>query len=363
MPNIVIVGGGAAGIAVAQNLEKARPALPKDWKVVVVDRRNYYWHLPAGLRAPLDDETRTQATIPFDKVFKAESPASITMAEVTKIDESSVYLNADGRESTLDYAFLVIATGQTWSKELNLPEAREEALQKLKKQGEQIEAAKDIIVVGGGSAGIELAGEIAQKYGRSKHVTLVHHGRKLLNDIYPDKLRDRLQSQLVQLGVTTKTGVSIELGADAGEVTLSDGSKINTDLVFETIGGSPNCELIKAFDPSALSSKGYITVTKTFQFPQHPRLFALGDIADLNEQKQVAKVPGHASIVAANLLFLSRGSKSAKEYKGQRELIIVTVGKIGGAGWLFGLNVGARVSSMIKSKGLFISQVRSQLGY
>lgn len=363
MPNIVIVGGGAAGIATAQSLEKARPALPRDWKVIVVDRRSYYWHLPAGLRAPLDEEVRSQATIPFDKVFKKGSPASILKAEVKKIDDSFVYIDGENQDSKLDYAFLVMATGQTWAEELNLPIAREQAIEKLTEQGAQIAKANKIIVVGGGAAGIELAGEIAAKYGSSKHVTLVHRGRKLLNDVYPDKLRDRLQAQLNDLGITVKTGSTIALGSKAGEITLSDGSKVHCDLIFETIGGSPNSDLMKSYDSSAVSQKGCVTVLNTLQSSKHPRIFAVGDIADLDEQKQSAKVGGHASVAAANLVSLVRGGKATKEYKKPRELIIVTVGKSGGAGWLFGMNIGQRISSTIKSKGLFISQARAQLGY
>lgn len=363
--HIVILGGGPAGIAAAQALLKNTPALPTDYKIIVIEKRDFYWHVVAGLRSPLDEKLRNEATIPYDRVFKGVTQATVVRANVTAFDAASVHTDASGDHSRIPYQFLILATGRIWSKELYLPIDRTEAIETLRAQGDQIAAAKRILVVGGGSAGIELAGEIAEKYQglKEKEITLIHRGRKLLNDIYPNKLRDNLQRQLETLGVIVKNGEEADPGVQAGNVTLKSGATLTCDLVFETTGGRANSDLIKKFDPAVVSTNGFVKVDQTFQLPGHPNIFAIGDIADLPEQKQVAKIKDHAPVVAMNIVSLIKENKTAKVYKPPSELIIVTVGRKGGAGLLFGSSVGSFIASNIKSKGLFVSPTRKTLGY
>ncbi|CCG82077.1 putative Amid-like NADH oxidoreductase [Taphrina deformans PYCC 5710] len=365
MPEIVIIGAGPAGIQLAQALEKNKPALPSDVKITLIDKRDYYYHIVAALRSPVEPQVGEQATIPYDRVFKNSSRARIVKAEATKIDETYVYTDASDVNAKIAYAYLVIATGSSWAQQLNLPNARTEALKVLQDQGADIAAAKKIIVVGGGAVGTELAGEIAAKYSgqKAKDVTLVHRGSALLNDVYPAKLRKNLKSQLESLGVHVLTGISVEGELQAGQVTFSNGQSQSCDLIYSTTGGKPNSRLIKDLDASAVSTNGSVRVEKSLQVVGHPKIFALGDVADLKEQKQVAKIPGHVAVVAMNLVSLIKENKTTKKYDGQRELIIVTVGKKGGAGWLFGWNIGSFMAAMMKSKGLFLAPTRKTLGY
>ena len=76
-----------------------------------------------------------------------------------------------------------------------------------------------------------------------------------------------------------------------------------------------------------MNDRGYVKIRPTFQLQEHPDIFALGDIVDWNEQKQMAKAWGHAPIVADNVgAYLS--GRTLKQYKGSIEMILITNGKV-----------------------------------
>ena len=168
----------------------------------------------------------------------------------------------------------------------------------------RIKAAKNILVIGGGAVGIEIAGEIAATYPKSdgKKITLIHRGKQLMNDTYNDKFRKGLRTQLLDLGVNIHLGDALEGDYNFEEthgqtLTTVGGEKFeNVDLVIQATGGKVNTDLLKGLVPNLISSNG-VKVKPTFQLEGHDNIFALGDVANLPEQKQVAKVSSLDSYV------------------------------------------------------------------
>lgn len=62
----------------------------------------------------------------------------------------------------------------------------------------------------------------------------------------------------------------------------------------------------KSLGLDALNSHGEVRVRSTFQMVNHPRIFALGDIADTGEQKSARKTRKHCQIVANNIATILR---------------------------------------------------------
>ena len=93
-------------------------------------------------------------------------------------------------------------------------------------------------------------------------------------------------------------------------------------------GPSPNTGFIESsLGSHTLNSRKYVRVRPTLQLQEYTDIFALGDIIDWKEQKQVAKAWGHAGIVSANVEAYLSGRK-LKEYKGSPEVIMITNGKV-----------------------------------
>ena len=180
----------------------------------------------------------------------------------------------------------------------------------MKTYRDRVAKAKNIVVVGGGAVGIEIAGEIAASYPKAsgKRVTLVHSRDKLMNDVYPAKFRDGLAKQLLELGVNLHFGDSIEGEHDfetTGHTTVKTkkGESLpEVDLIIQATGGRVNSQVLEGFLPASEISSSGVKVRPTFQVNGHDNVFVIGDLADLPEQKQAAKVPGHVSIASLNIL-------------------------------------------------------------
>ena len=58
----------------------------------------------------------------------------------------------------------------------------------------------DIVIVGGGAVGVEIAGEIGDKY-KMKKITLIHPSQKLVHPDFGDKFQTNIEWGLERCGV------------------------------------------------------------------------------------------------------------------------------------------------------------------
>lgn len=95
-----------------------------------------------------------------------------------------------------------------------------------------------------------------------------------------------------------------------------------------TRGGTPNTGYLQSLGKDVLDERGYVTIKPTLQLSNYPDIFAAGDIIAFEEQKQMAKVGGHAAVLIANILSLIEGKEPKKNYTGTFEGIFITNGKV-----------------------------------
>ncbi|KAL4267990.1 FAD/NAD(P)-binding domain-containing protein [Pleurotus pulmonarius] len=365
--NIVIVGGGGVGLHLARALS---PKINSSTHhIVLIDPRPYRIVLPAALRLVTSDIDNLQETafVPFDKLFVNGNGTTIE-AKVTSINKS----DSKGGSVTLDngevvtFEYLVLASGSIWEGPLSFPDKKEDVLPFINGIRKQLEVAKDIVIAGGGSVGIEFAGEIKDIY-PNKTVTIVHGGDHLLNDVYPSKFRTFAEQNVAKRGIKLVLNEYIDdipTGSFTSIKTRS-GKTIQADAVFKTRGGRPRTEFIKTLAPDALTDGGRVKVRPTLQLASFDDIFAGGDILDVEEEKQLAKAFSHVKILTANIL-ASISNKPLKAYKGSTEMILITNGKGGGIayfGVLWGLVFGDWFARMLKSKDLMVPIARKAAGY
>ena len=184
-------------------------------------------------------------------------------------------VDADGKTTrTLDNSStIVLATG---SRPINIPCAPRDG-QKILNSGDALlldQLPKDLVIIGGGYIGCELAGFYAPL---GCQVTLVEALDRLLPNMDKD-LGQIIARSLAKLGVRILLNTRVEKTAisDDVELTLGDGQTIKGEKVIVAVGRQPNVEDLGLEKAGVrFSSKG-IEVNEHFQ-TNVSHIYAIGD--------------------------------------------------------------------------------------
>jgi NADH dehydrogenase len=172
---VVIIGGGFAGINLAETLLK-----DDNFLVTLVDKNNYNFFPPLLYQVATGYLESTNISYPFRKFFSGKKNFSFRMGAVVRVDqaENKVVLSAGGE---LNYDILVFATGTETNyfgmenvKKNSIPmKTIEDAIYMRNTLLERLEQASrepdinarrkllTIVVAGGGPTGVEISGMFA----------------------------------------------------------------------------------------------------------------------------------------------------------------------------------------------------------
>ena len=102
--NIVIVGGGHAGINLIHQIEKFSPATHR---IVLVEEQEFMQMKLGSARAAASEDIGEKVLLPYNRLFKSEDIGVVLNASVTKVNTHSVVLSKPhkkfGKEVEFDY--------------------------------------------------------------------------------------------------------------------------------------------------------------------------------------------------------------------------------------------------------------------
>lgn len=308
---VVIIGGGFGGLWAARTLAHS-PV-----RITLIDRSNHHLFQPllyqvatAGLSAP-------DIAAPLRHLLRKQSNVEVRLDEARRIDVAQRRVELEG--GTLEYDYLIVAPGAThtyfghddWAKFAPGLKTLDDAFVVRRRVLEAFEIAEretdaheraawlNLVVIGGGPTGVELAGTLAEIARhtlsdefrridpRSAHIHLIEAGPRILPSM-PEVLSRSAQRQLEKLGVEVHVGSPVT-AIDGTRVEL-DGRRIETRTVLWAAGvaASPLGRQLSAHCDRA----GRVPVQPDLSLPDHPEVFVVGDLATLMQDG--LPVPGVA---------------------------------------------------------------------
>jgi NADH dehydrogenase len=220
------------------------------------------------------------------------------------------------------------------------------------------------VIVGGGFAGVETAGEIndfirdsVKEYyhninSNNIRVIIVHSGDRLL----PEMSKELSVFALKRL---QKSGIEIILnqrviGATRNTVSLKDGTIIPTNTIIWSGGVAPS-SLLTSISCEHDNKSGRITVDKYLELPNYNGVYALGDCAyiiDPNSGNPYPPTAQHAiregAIVANNIIASIEGRpENRKIFDYKTKGMMASIGKRTGIGNLLGIEVQGLLAWLI----------------
>ncbi|KPM34809.1 hypothetical protein AK830_g11769 [Neonectria ditissima] len=360
---VVILGAGWAGLPLAHKLLKySVPKLP-DLKVVLVSPNSHFFWNVAATRGIIPGEIpNDQLFLPIKPAF-AQYPADnfeFVLGTADGIDPAgntvSISLNKGPKRSIL-YDQLIIATGSRLASNLPLkPTGSHEAtIASWDALKNRVQAAKSIVIAGAGATGVEVAGELAARYGTAKEITLLVSGEQPLEGALP-AVRACVEKDLKRLGVKLIYQVRVSSAKEASDgkqtkVSMSNGSTIAADLYLPLYGIKTNT----AFVPETLlDSNGNVKLDERMKVVGTENIWGIGDIGNI-EPKQLTVTDNQIIYLAAALDATLTGSVPASAYQPtNKTMIFLSLGRNMATGQIGNWKLFGFMVNYVKGRKLFV---------
>jgi NADH:ubiquinone reductase (H+-translocating) len=333
LKRIVIAGGGFGGMELAKALRNTA------YQVVLIDKNNYHTFQPLLYQVATGGLEPDSVAFPLRKVFHGADNIIFRMAEIKSVnlDEKTIVTNI----GNVTFDFLVIATGST-SNFFNNQELENNAmtlktvadalnirslvLQNLEAalvaDTKDLDALLNIVVVGAGPTGVEVAGALAELRThvlpndypelnrQTVNIYIIESDKKVLGNM-SEEASDKALLFLKKLGVIPMLGVKLE-SYDGNIAVLSDKTVIPTKTLIWSAG-------VKGLAPEGIPKNvigggARLNINNFCQLNGYESVFAIGDVALNSSQSHPKGLPmvapvaiSQAKTVANNLIRMNKG--------------------------------------------------------
>ena len=302
-PKIVVVGAGFAGLRAVKQLSKAQA------EVLLIDRHNYHTFIPLLYQVVTGFIEPELIAYPLRTALRHINNANFLLAKVQQIDLNSKTVTTDA--GAIAYDYLVIATGSqtnflqvSGAPQSTFPLRTLEDAVTLRHQiitcFERASSTSDLtqkeqlmtfVVVGGGPTGVEIAGALQELIHncliedypnldlRQAKIILLQSEASLLRT-YPERLRKYTLRQLRSRGIKVHFNSRVK-AVFSNKVVLEDENSIASSTIIWTAGVEANFPESNRELPTA--GKNKVEVLATLQLPEHPEVYAVGDVAYIEQ--------------------------------------------------------------------------------
>ena len=351
--HVVIVGGGFAGLGCAQKL-----ADHDDVHVTLIDANNYHQFQPLLYQVATSQLAGTDIAHSLRGVFADQENVDVHLAEITGVNTTSRTVTAQEGESWTGDVLVLAAGSQP--NFFGTPGATENAFplysldnatrlrSRILGLFEQVDrdpslvarGALNIVVVGGGPTGVEVAGALGdmikvtvpseyRNLDPSKaRICLLDFGDALLKP-FSDSAHGYVAKVLAEKGVEIHLGTGVkEVGT--GHAVFSDGTTMPTRCVVW--GGGIKAAAVAADCGLAQGRGGRVDVGPDLTLPGHPDVYVIGDIANIPDGAdgalpQLGSVALQSGAWAAENIIAGFEGKAPKDFRYHDKGIMAMIGR------------------------------------
>lgn len=361
MKKVVILGAGFGGLRAALQLSNQLRWNERraDCEITLIDRNSYHTYTPTLYEAATTSketanycELKKIITFPINEIVSNEG-IIFEQGTIQKLDLEGGDLHLEsGKRIAFDY--LVLAPGSE-TNYFDIPGMREHALplktllnafairDRILEVAESGLSQIRIVIGGGGSTGVELAGEIAswieelaEKYHFSHEICIVEASPSILFG-FPNGIIQKVSERLRNLGIKLIENESIE-NVDPKKINLKSGRVLESDITIWT-GGVKASSIISSL-PLKKEGRGRVEIMNEMRcLPQSPDLklagtiYGLGDAICYYDPKTGLPMPGvaraaiaQADVVAHNICREILGQGPSKTYQPMKYPYVIPVG-------------------------------------
>jgi len=349
---VLIVGAGFAGIQLARTLDEQL------FDVLLIDKINHHQFQPLFYQVATSQVEPSSISFPLRNIFKGKVNIQIRLAEVKKVDslKNMVITNI----GDFNYDILVLAMGCktnffgnkeieknvfTLKSTYEAITIRNHILQTfediISAEEKNKEALLNLVIVGAGPTGVELAGAFAEikeyvlpkDYPRidfSKFkISLIEGSKHTLNNM-SEHAKISSEKYLRELGINLIVETFVK-NYDGEILTLSSGETIKTKSVIWAAGVTTN--LIEGLPEESKTFGNRYKVDRTNKIEGLNNVYAIGDVCYMETplypkgHPQVANVAINQAKVLSKNLKLIASKKSIIEYEYKDLGSMATIGR------------------------------------
>ena len=351
---VVIVGGGLGGLELAFKL------VDDEFQVVLVDKNNYHQFPPLIYQVASGGLEPSSISFPFRRLFQGRKDFFFRMAEVQSVNTAEKTIQTTVGE--IEYDHLVLAAGaktnffgnkdieattlpmksvseamrlrNTILRNLELAETEDDPVRK--------QALMNIVIVGGGASGVEIAGAVAEMKkniiardypdldSSQMHIYLVNAGDRLLAGMDPASSK-RAERDLKDLHVHIRQPQFATEYKD-GILKTSAGLEIPAQTVIWVSGICANT--IEGVPAGSVGHAGRLLTDRFCRVKGLQDVYAIGDLSLIEGDEeyplghpQLAQVAmQQAKTVAKNLKAVLKG-KEVKPFRYKNLGVMATIGR------------------------------------
>lgn len=325
---VIVVGGGFAGIEFIKNIDKNL------FDITLIDKLNHHQFQPLFYQVATSQIEPSSISFPLRYIFKGDKSIQIRLAEVQEIrSNTNEIVTTIGN---FQYDYLVIATGcktnffnnasieshafrlKTTYDAISIRNQIISVFERaLSAKEDELEALLNLVIVGAGPTGVELAGAFAEikKYvlpkdypgiDFSKFSIYLVEGSKTTLSAMSHESGKASNNYLTKMGVHVITETFVK-DFDGQTAVLSNGTSIRTATLIWAAGVKGN--KVAGLPDDLWVANNRIVVDRYNKVQGFNNIFALGDIAFMVTPKYPKAHPQVANVAINQAKLLTKNLK------------------------------------------------------